>query len=105
MVEIERFACGRNLQTSFVIVDSKSIKNTDTAKEKGFDAGKKVSGYSGEKFASAVKKSDLHKFKVIPKRWIVERTFAWLEKNRQLWKNCERKLSTSRLFLHCSHLF
>ena len=44
MVEIERFACGRNLQTSFVIVDSKSIKNTDTAKEKGFDAGKKVSG-------------------------------------------------------------
>ena len=34
----------RNWQTSFVIIDSKSIKNTDTAKEKGFDAGKKVSG-------------------------------------------------------------
>ena len=44
MVEIERFACGRHLQTSFVIVDSKSIKNTDTAKEKGYDAGKKISG-------------------------------------------------------------
>ena len=42
MVEIERFSQG--LQTSFVIIDSKSIKNTDTAKEKGFDAGKKVSG-------------------------------------------------------------
>ena len=44
MVEIERFSQGRTLQTSFVIIDSKSIKNTDTAKEKGFDAGKKISG-------------------------------------------------------------
>ena len=42
LVEIERFSQG--LQTSFVIIASKSIKNTDTAKEKGFDAGKKVSG-------------------------------------------------------------
>ena len=55
-----------------------------------------LEGYSGEKLASAVKKillcsvevikkSDLHTFKVMPKRWIVERTFAWLEKNRRLW--------------------
>lgn len=44
LVEVERFACGRNPQTSFVIVDSKSIKNTDTAKNKGYDAGKKISG-------------------------------------------------------------
>ncbi|MBR6012727.1 MAG: transposase, partial [Selenomonadaceae bacterium] len=42
-----------------------------------------------------VKKSDFGEFQVIPKRWIVERTFAWLEKNRRLWKNCERKLHTS----------
>jgi len=26
------------------IIDAKSIKNADTAKEKGYDAGKKVSG-------------------------------------------------------------
>lgn len=158
MVEIERFSLGRDFHTSFVIVDSKSIKNTDTAKEKGYDAGKKISGiklhlavdivglpqaihitkadetdrngaiemfiatsdnltkvqnilvdygYSGDLFAGAVKKilgcsvevvkkSNLHTFKVMPKRWIVERTFAWLEKNRRLWKNCERKLSTSK---------
>jgi transposase len=32
---------------------------------------------------------------VIPKRWIVERTFAWLEHFRRLWKNCERKIHTS----------
>lgn len=63
-------------------------------------------GYSGKNFAGSVKdihgatvevvkKSDLPEFTVIPKRWIVERTFAWLEKNRRLWKNCERKLHTS----------
>ncbi len=63
-------------------------------------------GYSGEPFAEAikdllgatvevVKRSELHKFAVIPKRWVVERSFAWLENCRRLWKNCERKLSTS----------
>jgi transposase len=63
-------------------------------------------GYTGEIFASSVKKcigakvevvkrNELHTFKVIPKRWIVERTFAWLDKCRRLWKNCERKLNTS----------
>ena len=34
-------------------------------------------------------------FVVLPKRWVVERSFAWLEKCRRLWKNCERKLNTS----------
>lgn len=63
-------------------------------------------GYTGEKFANEVKKllgckveiakrNELHTFKVIPKRWVVERSFAWLEKCRRLWKNCERKLNTS----------
>ena len=64
-------------------------------------------GYTGEKFAKAikdllgdsvevVKRNELHTFKVLPKRWVVERCFGWLEKFRRLWKNCERKLSTSR---------
>ncbi len=63
-------------------------------------------GYSGKNFADTikalnnasvevVKRNDPHKFKVLPKLWIVERTFAWLEKCRRLWKNCERKLNTS----------
>jgi len=29
-----------------------------------------------------VKRNELHTFKVLPKRWIVERSFAWLEKCR-----------------------
>jgi len=72
-------------------------------------------GYTGEPFASAVKelldapvqiakRSELHTFKVIPKRWVVERSFAWLEKCRRLWKNCERKLNTSLQFIHLAFL-
>ena len=149
---------GRKEKTSFCIVDAQSVKNTDTAREKGYDAGKKVSGikrhiavdtnglphailvttanvtdrdgaidmatqykenlsdvlnmlvdggYTGERFAQeikrtlkakveVVKRNELHKFVVLPKRWVVERSFAWLEKCRRLWKNCEKKLSTSR---------
>lgn len=157
MVEIIRVNDGGDQKTSFCIIDAQSVKNTDTAENKGYDAGKKVSGikrriavdtqglphaicvttanitdrdgavimmdsaqdklskvkkllvdggYSGDKFAAAVKdiigadvevakRSELHKFVVIPKRWIVERSFAWLEKCRRLWKNCERKINTS----------
>jgi len=50
------------------------------------------------------KRSELHTFKVMPKRWIVERSFAWLEKNRRLWKNCERKLNTNLIFIYLSFL-
>ena len=35
---------GRSAQTTFLIVDAQSVKNTDTAKQKIYDAGKKVSG-------------------------------------------------------------
>ncbi len=35
---------GRKERTSFCIVDSQSVKNTDSAGNKGYDAGKKVSG-------------------------------------------------------------
>jgi len=62
-------------------------------------------GYTGENFENAVrellgaaveiaKRSELHKFAVIPKRWVVERTFAWLDKYRRFWKNCERYTDT-----------
>ena len=133
------------------------MKNASSAEEKGYDAGKKISGikrhiavdteglphtiyitttnvpdkvagaamikkykanlkkvknvlvdgaYTGEPFANSikqsinatveiVKRSDLHKFTTIPKRWVVERTFSWLEKCHRLWKNCERHLATS----------
>ena len=157
MVTEIRILDGRKAKTSFIIIDSQSVKDTDTAENKGYDAGKKVSGikrhiavdtnglphaigvttadvtdrngaleifklhkknlsdvintladggYTGEAFAEAVKeifhctveiakRNELHTFAVIPKRWVVERSFSWLEKCRRLWKNCERKINTS----------
>lgn len=142
------------------------MKNTDTAEEKGYDAGKKVSGikrhivvdtqglphaivvttaevtdrkgalaafrlhkdalsevvnvlvdggYTGRPFADetyhilgagveVAKRSELHTFAVMPQRWVVERSFAWLEKCRRLWKNCERKLNTSLQFASLAFL-
>lgn len=75
------------------------------------------SGYVGEPFAQGVrdilgestrveiaKRSELHTFKVMPKRWVVERSFAWLEKCRRPWKNCEQKLNTSLQFIHLAFL-
>ena len=137
------------------------MKNTASARHKGYDAGKKVSGikrhiavdtqglphavavttaevtdragaleamgrsvadldqvrcvlvdggYSGKPFASAVrdklgatvqvaKRNELHTFAVVPQRWVVERSFAWLEQSRRLWKNAERQLNTSLQFI------
>ena len=45
LVASERVINGRQPKTSMIIVDSKSIKNTDTAEEKGYDGGKKNIGY------------------------------------------------------------
>ena len=42
LVEIQRYEAGRNPLPSMVIVDSKSVQNADTAKEKGYDGGKKL---------------------------------------------------------------
>jgi transposase len=59
------------------------------------------SGYQGPKFQAGlrtvcgqvnleiVKRSDLHKFVVLPKRWIVERTIGWLNRCRRLAKDWE----------------
>jgi transposase len=48
--------------------------------------------------------SKLRTFKLMPRHWIVERSFAWLKKNRRLWKSCERWLNTSLQFIHLAFL-
>lgn len=58
-------------------------------------------GYSGKRFAAAVRKvcgeqvrvevieRESKGFAVLPKRWIVERTFGWLNRYRRLSKDYE----------------
>jgi putative transposase len=38
-------------------------------------------------------------FNVLQKWWIVERTFAWLVRNRRLLKDYERKVQTTETFI------
>lgn len=143
------------------------MSNTDLAENKGYDAGKKVSGikrhiavdtngrphaiavttaevtdragglitlscraaflsevkkvlvdggYTGQTFAEAVaeilpdvevevvKRNELKTFVVLPQRWVVERSFGWLDKCRRLWKNAERLLNNSLQMINMAFL-
>ena len=66
-------------------------------------------GYAGKKMACVwrtgawkiqiVKRSDAAGFEVLPKRWIVERTFAWISRNRRLARDFERYTTTVAAFV------
>ncbi|MDR1045193.1 MAG: hypothetical protein LBP33_08765 [Candidatus Adiutrix sp.] len=45
--------------------------------------------------AEVIKRNELHKFVVLPRRRMAQRTFRWLKKFRRLWKNGERKIHTT----------
>jgi putative transposase len=48
-----------------------------------------------------VKRSDdVTGFQVLPRRWVVERTFAWLSKQRRLSKDYERECQTSEAWIY-----
>lgn len=53
-----------------------------------------------------VKRNELHKFIVLPKRWIVERTLSWINRYRRLSKDFERFGRTVRnwIFLAMTRL-
>jgi putative transposase len=47
-----------------------------------------------------VKRRDMHRFVVLPKRWIVERTFGWFGKYRRLSKDYETLPSSSETMVY-----
>jgi putative transposase len=85
-------------------------------KDKYLNAIKKVfadGGYRGDtlrewanKFIGCtievVKRNENDKFKVLPKRWIVERTFAWISFQRRMSKDYERLSESSLAFTQLS---
>ena len=67
-------------------------------------------GYQGPKMAGVVaktgawrieivKRNDVPRFEVLPKRWIVERTFAWISRNRRLARDFERHIRFAVAFI------
>jgi transposase len=41
-------------------------------------------------------------FEVLPRRWVVERTFSWLSQNRRMSKDYERLCATSEAFVYAA---
>jgi putative transposase len=41
-------------------------------------------------------------FQVLPKRWVVERTFAWISRNRRLARDYERLANSSEAFIYAA---
>lgn len=82
----------RSAKTSFIIIDAQSVKNTDTAKHHGYDGGKRISGIKRHLAVdiNGLPQATRQQFEVLPQRWIIERSFNWLDKCRRLCKNCER---------------
>ena len=42
---------------------------------------------------------DVKGFQVLPRRWVAERTFGWLVRNRRLARDCERLTATSETMI------
>ena len=104
-----------------VVIQSASVQDRDGAVcvvEKLTESWKKIikifadGGYAGKLIATIkekfkieleiIKRNEMHTFKILPKRWIVERTFSWIDTNRRNSKNYERLNQTSITMVHLS---